>query len=305
MQLFVHIGLHKTATTYLQVDVFPYLQGINYINGNDQALLPWKRRMYMQDPLVFDVERARDEILALTKEGKNLLSTEALSGSPMGQYLDRTLILQKLKAMFPDARVILGLRSQPDIIWSLYKNYVRKGGTCRLDQMTDPYGTSLGRDFIDLDSYKYGPYLDRISDLFGPENLHILLFEELSIDRDRLLQRLLDFLGAELEGGITTDKRAVGISDAAVPVIRAINNVVMARGRESPGTLRQILRVSRAVDRAVTVLPGRDGVAADKQVLRPLPAYYLADNIDIDARYGLGLADHPLTRQKYLLKATT
>jgi len=301
MQLYVHIGLHKTATTYLQVDVFPYLRGIHYIDGNDASLGPWKRRMYMQDPLIFDVEQARNEVLGHLKDEKNLLSTEALSGSPMGQYRERDLILQKLKAMFPDARIILGIRAQSDIIWSLYKNYVRKGGTCRLDQMVDPYGTTLGRDFIDLDTYKYGPYLDRIASLFGRDNLHIVVFEQLTTDRGRLLRGLLDFLGADLEAAATTEKRAVGISDEAVPVIRSLNNLFLARGRESAGMLAATRRVSKVVDRAVAHLPGGGGAATDKEVLRPLPEYYRADNADIDERYGLGLADDERTRRKYLL----
>jgi len=299
MQLFAHIGLHKTATSYLQVDVFPRLRGIHYIDGNDQALLPWKRRMYMQDPLIFDVDAARDEIVGRMEGDRSLLSTEALSGSPMGQYLARDIILQKLKAMFPDARIIVGLRAQQDIIWSLYKNYVRKGGTCRLDQMLDPYGTSLGRDFIDLDTYKYGPYLDRISSLFGRENLHILLFEDLMIDRDQLLERLLGFLGADLEGDAPAEKRAVGIADQAIPVMRALNNVFMARGRERAGMLSATRRVSKVVDRAVTSLP-RNGAIADREVLRDLAGYWSADNADIDSRYGLRLAERRLTREKYL-----
>lgn len=299
MPLFVHVGLHKTATTYLQVDVFPHLSGVNYINGNDSALLSWKRRMYMQDPLIFDVEQARNTILSHMEGDNNLLSTEALSGSPMGQYLGRDLILQKLKAMFPEARIILGIRAQPDIIWSLYKNYVRKGGTCRLDQMVDPYGAVVGRDFIDLDTYKYGPYLDRISSLFGRENLHIVVFEQLAMDRDGLLRGLSDFLGAEIEGATATDKRAVGIGDRAVPVIRALNNVFMARGRETPRRLAAIRRMSKLLDRAVGLLPPREAATGDKAVLHPLPDYYRADNSDIDTRYGLGLAGQPRMRQKY------
>ncbi len=267
MQLFVHIGLHKTATTYLQVDVFPDLKGITYIDGNDRSLLPWKRRMYMQDPLVFDVQEARNEILGRMEGARSLLSTEALSGSPMGQYLDRDLILQKLKTMFPDARVIVGIRSQPDIIWSLYKNYVRKGGACRLDEMVDPYGAEIGRDFIDLDTYKYGPYLDRISRLFGRDNLHIIVFEQLDIDRDGVLRRLLAFLGAELEGTPTEEKRAVGIRDEAVPVIRTVNSLIMARGRESMGKLAAIRRMSKVVDRGVALVPTRTSAVADKGVL--------------------------------------
>lgn len=301
MPLFVHIGLHKTATTYLQVDVFPRLRGINYIDGNDPALLPWKRRMYMQDPLIFDVDQARDEIVDRMKGVRSLLSTEALSGSPMGQYLNRDIILQKLKAMFPNAKIILGLRAQQDIIWSLYKNYVRKGGTCRLDQMLDPYGTSLGRDFIDLDSFRYGPYLDRISSLFGRENLHVLLFEDLTLDRDRLMGEFLEFLGAELEAGAPEEKRAVGIGDDAVPVIRALNNAVMARGRESAGMLSATRRVSKVVDRTVASLPRRNGTVADLEVLRGLAGYWTADNTYIDREYGLHLADRQLTREKYLL----
>jgi len=301
MQLFVHLGLHKTATTYLQVDVFPYLGGIHYIDGNDRDLLPWKRRMYMQDPLIFDVDRARSEIMGYMKGEKNLLSTEALSGSPMGQYLNRDLILQKLKAMFPDIHIILGLRAQQDIIWSLYKNYVRKGGTRRLDEMLDPYGADIGRDFIDLDTYKYGPYLDRISSLFGRDKLHIVVFEDLTTDKERLLRQLLDFLGAELEGPAPAEKRAVGIRDEAVPVIRALNRLLVARGPETAGGLTAALRVSKVVNRAVGLLSQRDGVVPDKGVLRSLPDYYCADNAYIDVEYGLRLAENQSTREKYLV----
>ncbi|MGI9080416.1 MAG: hypothetical protein ACR2GF_06325 [Acidimicrobiales bacterium] len=59
--------------------------------------------------------------------------------------------------------------------------------------------------------------------LFGRENLHIVVFEELMVDREGLLRRLLELPDADLKEAATTEKRAVGLRDEAVPVIRLDN----------------------------------------------------------------------------------
>src|SRR4026207_2344000 len=105
-ELCFHLGLHKTATTFLQIEVFPKIDSEKlHFLGKSSPLL---KDFIYQDPMYFDADRTRDQILEKTHAGKiNLISNEDLSGDPQNGAIHRTTILSNIHRCFPNARVIL------------------------------------------------------------------------------------------------------------------------------------------------------------------------------------------------------
>ena len=127
-EIYVHVGLHKTATTFLQEEVFPKLQGIKYYNlikaKNRQALL----------------------LAAIESEGKILISDEDLSGSPLvfGSKADeRKKMAYTLHKLIPDAKIIVGIRNERDWFKSV-KNHILRVNPYRSEKEIEDYLSKIG-----------------------------------------------------------------------------------------------------------------------------------------------------------------
>jgi hypothetical protein len=110
-----HVGLHKTGTTFLQGEVFPRLNGIQYLR--------WRNLEYL---------------IRLDETNRYLVSCEGLSGRTFAGLDERRTGLSRLAQMFPRARVIIGVRRHGDFLASLYSQYLRYGGTESFSGFLDP-----------------------------------------------------------------------------------------------------------------------------------------------------------------------
>lgn len=139
-----------------------------------------------------------------------------------------------LKTLFPGSRVLIVTRGFRDIVLSGYSQYVRSGGTLRLDGMCRMLADRLADDvhhYYDFD------YLIRLyAAAFGEESVIVLPYELLRDDPARFL--------AELEGRL-------GLSHRDVEIGRVNASL-------SPEELYWYPVISRAVSAAVSRLgPGR------------------------------------------------
>ena len=113
-KIILHLGLHKTGTTYLQRRIFNQ-KNINLITNPNYAITNWH----------------------IEPNKINILSMEALSLSmPHSKEQKRTKcnreeILDHLKKLFPDAKIILGIRNKQSWLKSCYNEYITIGGTIR------------------------------------------------------------------------------------------------------------------------------------------------------------------------------
>jgi hypothetical protein len=105
MNVIIHLGMHKTGTSFLQKEVFPKLEGVNYLYK------PYK---------IWDL---------ILKENKiNLISGEAFSHSMPHNCLNQANTLKLLKKLFPNAKIILGVRDEDTWLRSCYSEYIKTGG---------------------------------------------------------------------------------------------------------------------------------------------------------------------------------
>lgn len=204
----VHIGLPKTATTTLQQQVFAGHPEVLYFGPKanypefDEVMMG----LCFADGLNYDADlgcRVVERVFASPQGGEKpvVVSHEAVTA----QGGDRRLKAERLKALFPDARIVLTVRRPEDMLVSVYFQWLKGFGGKRLEASSlDAWLDQDWRDpwrgnFLRL---QYGKILDLYRALFGDENVLLLFFEDLIDDRAKFARQLSEFIGVDSE---TTD----------------------------------------------------------------------------------------------------
>jgi hypothetical protein len=221
---FVHIGLHKTATTSLQKDVFPFVQGVEYIGRSDVALSSQSdlyrdicEFCYAREVSASQLDALRLRIADRLSKGSLLLSDEWFTADYSGCYgfegAPWQIKLERLSRLIGGVKhkVLVTLR---DPLQGLYSQYCEFNsvGVERLYGEFNVYAKfsndSKAYDYVRLDSF--------LVELFG--NVFYVSFENLVSD-DKLRSLCL-FLGVERlpklgrrnnkkkeQGGVVVSKR--------------------------------------------------------------------------------------------------
>lgn len=215
MQVYIHVGYPKNASTMLQTDIFPNLPGMVYCGrrygterafattGLDEAI----RSISFEDSLWYDADRVRAQVVQALAElapadGRLLISWEAFTHN----VADRGLIAARLKELFPGAKILFVIRNQLDSIESMYHFLVEQGGGNINPAYGRPSVRSLKAWLSDQEDFAYRSYLETLkydemyalyARLFSAENVKVLLFEDLK----KAPQDFLDELGGFLSVG--------------------------------------------------------------------------------------------------------
>lgn len=254
----IHIGYHKTASSFLQHNVFE----------TDQQLLSAPRgsiRARFLEPggLDFDSEKTvewlnewRDEARAA---GRHLiLSDEELSGSihtgGSGGYVTKE-VATRLQQVAPDAHILIVIRNQLDLIESAYRQYVKRGGTLPLTKYLTDRGTNYklpGFRFHHLDYYAL---VQLYRSLFPAERVHIMTYETLRADPERFLGDLALALGLPCLKARSSTPSNVSSSATSVVLARFTNHFY-GRDRLNYGSVFHIPVVHTMLGRLYSRIDG-------------------------------------------------
>lgn len=211
MQVYIHIGYPKNASTMLQMDIFPKMSNTIYcgrLYGADQVFIDdLESSIYSvshDDSLSYDSKKVGEKVSKVldqlkSKAEKLIISWEAFTHN----IVDRGLIAVRLKQLFPDAKIILVIRNQIDSIESMYHFLVEQGGGNINYSYGRPSVRSLDAWLDEQDIFPYRSYLntldyDDIYSLytkhFSSKNVCVLLFEDLNKSPKIFLDELARFL---------------------------------------------------------------------------------------------------------------
>lgn len=120
--LLIHIGYHKTATSWLQNELFisanDVFEPLSKTNSG-HSTLSWK---FVRDEEGYlssfetNMEVIRKELLKILidkndiKDNVFVMSSERLSGTPRSGAFDAKLIAQRLAKAFPAAKILIVIR---------------------------------------------------------------------------------------------------------------------------------------------------------------------------------------------------
>jgi hypothetical protein len=255
-ELLIHVGLHKTASTWLQDHLF----------HNDSAgfCAPWGTMSHAAvnhfvtvNPLHFDGERTRSYFLPEIERAASqglvpVLTHEALSSQPLlGQYY-APQVGHWLKEVFPHARVLIVVREQKALITSLYRQYVRNGGTRSIEQFIGRGDEPVGwAPLCRLPFFEFDRLVVLYRELFGSENVLALPMELLRQNQPEFLTKILAFSGLSTEPIIKAKAANVGWSCATLSIFRRLNRVLGRNhlGPEQPYGRRFAVRLFFKLDR--------------------------------------------------------
>ena len=297
-----HIGLHKTATGTLQRQFFPACRELQLFTTLQPHTRDFIHRITRCDPAYFNADEAGALLKPyLSVDSVNLISNESLSGPPYAGVIEhgldhRTPVLQNLQSVYPDARVVIVLRRQDGLARSLYRQYLKRGGTARIDKF---YGVGSDRRpaLMPLDRFKYSNYIDTLKSMF-PSGVQVMLFEEFVADKTHFLERLCDFIGVPMPAVDLTSENASRLGPVAMEVSRWMNFVF--RSMLNRGPLPQIPR--KQFGRWTFVSPieylhdywpgnGKAGKRVN-EVCATILDSVRTDNRTVDERNALGMSGH-------------
>jgi hypothetical protein len=204
--ILIHIGYHKTATSWLEHLIFDHPEtGFRWFHKKSR-LAP-VHRLIRDRPFEFDADEVRAQFEPLIAEAeaeglKPVVSFGRLSGHAFSGGYDSKQIADRLKAVFPEARVLIVIREQRSIIVSTYKQYVKTGGLCSLEHFLVPAKGDWRIPEFDLRYYEYHHLIGYYQRLYGRENVLVLPYEELVRNARGFVSTIAEFAGRPLPDGV-------------------------------------------------------------------------------------------------------
>jgi sulfotransferase family protein len=196
----IHIGFHKSASTFRQSDVFPQLP-VRYVflAGPSRQMLDMA-----ESEKEFDANALREWIVQETAEEHKksgdeptIISHEELSGHPHGyDIVDPITTARNLKEAFPEAKILIIIRNQFDYLTSIYTFRVAiKGAEYR---SFDRFLTEEGKKGL-FAHLEYHQLVKHHIELFGREQVLVLPMEYLRARPEEFFHDLTGFIGVPNE----------------------------------------------------------------------------------------------------------
>lgn len=246
--LILHIGLHKTATTYLQRAVFPYWSGVSYYGRN---------AMELPNRSAADLLREAPHL----GPGAALRSNESLSGSLKNSYLPgRSWManfraqLDRLSSLRPagvELGVMVSFRRYDRWARSIYRHYLKYGG---VDSPEEFFGVRPGSvATLAAEDLLLMPRIHAIEEAFGVTPFCFFL-EELRKSPQQLGREMAAFAGTDVLPHFPAVSMNVGVSAGEARLLTTLNRATVNRGCRRRGSIR---RISRRAHRLVTAISKR------------------------------------------------
>lgn len=229
-RLLLHLGLHKTATTFLQRRIWPNWDSVGY------AGRPNPKGFETSEKAVFSIDRP--VILMSNESSGGSLKRSYLKGLSWQELRKGKLEeMQRLYAADFDIGVIIGMRKPLPWILSIYKHYLKYGGVESLDGFLglEPHSPPAfpKSDFLTM------PIIRQVESILGVSPF-CFYSEEMKSHPDELSAALADFAGVKSGPDFSGDSKLnEGVNEAEAKACRFINRTIINRGCLGKGFLRR------------------------------------------------------------------
>ena len=179
----IHVGFHKTATSFLQTEFFsqtqlgfhqyPRLYCTKLVHEDLASLSPFDKLAShtIKELRQFAHDAAKKGLLAV-------ISHERLSGYPASGGFDSKQILDHIKEIFPNASILIIIREQISLIQSVYSQIITDGGGYSLRNFLNSVEPEIIRmPQFRRSFYEFDKYIDYCHTLFGKDHVLTLPYE--------------------------------------------------------------------------------------------------------------------------------
>jgi len=242
MTISIHIGIPRTASTFLQTKVFPNLLDVQYFNSRSREVDSVRKALKgyeLDSSEVSNVQRLRD------KPGPSLLSAESLSMDPWTGNL--LVDVSQVRALLGPVQGVIFLRHPTDWVMSLYSLAVQKNRFITIDEFTGYDGSSINKSsppedrkrHVNLESIRFSKLIS--SWLRAAPQTKVFFFENFLQNKAKTLEQLLTAIGSnhlpsefELETRINASSK-IPSTDTAVRLFNILaGNPFAPRAIRSP-----------------------------------------------------------------------
>jgi len=232
--ILIHIGLNKTATTFLQRTVFRPANGYTRTwVGSDKGEVV--EHLMLTHPARFDAAAVRARFDAL-HEGFDpalvrTVSHEALGGSERSRWHETAHVPGRVHAVFPEARILVGIREQRDMLFSGYDQYVRQGGSLPLERYLGLEAHAPGfRPACSMEQLEYDLLVRPYAERFGADRVLVVPYEAFRAEPAATLCRIHAFAGAPEVAQEAGERVNRGLGMVSNEILRRANGLL--RGAE-------------------------------------------------------------------------
>lgn len=295
----VHVGLHKTASTWLQQNIF----------AKDDAgfFSPWGGMAHAAvtefvgvDPIEFSPEQAR---INLARQAKPIpadtricvLSHESLSSRPKRGMYYAPYVAERIANTFGNVRVLMIFREQKKMIFSLYGAYIRSGGRRTMREFLGTDNDDVGfAGLCKLPFFRYERLYRMYQDKFGGDRVLALPLELLQSDADEFTRQLCHFSGTTWQKFPTEKKANVGWGALTCNIMRHTNQFMRYdRLKPKTGPILNARRRSLTVFDKLAPQSMQDRAARKwrQQIADRVGSYYKDGNAEFSKMLGMNLKD--------------
>lgn len=250
-----HVGIHRTGTTFLQKRFFPRLRDVHFICRDNFAEPPADSaagrlgRIAGTNPLFLDLaaeKAALESCLAPVAEPSVLISMERWFGSMWHEFHNNLDNSRKLKYLFPEARIVLIVRRQDELLESIYRQVLRGyayptvNSFIRLvdGRFLEPHQETRSFPGLNARMLDFHRYVRNYSSLFGARNVLVLPFERMFQDTPGFFGTLCGFIGTEPYCPDITQRENESYSLLSSRIALALNRFVRVNGHSPTGVPR-------------------------------------------------------------------
>jgi hypothetical protein len=257
------------------------LNSIDYLNSNNIDIFNQNIKKYISNTKI------------------NLFSNERLT-SVFFSHDDIVSKADRLKKIFPNAKIIVIIRNQFNLIKSQYRDHpfnpkeLSIGKPVSLNDWIKIAFESEGVYF--LNSLKYGETIDYYEKLFGKENIQILLLEELASDINLFSEKISQFMDIDYKNTLNCllDKRENTSVSKKYNFYRRIRRKIpfqLEISKFFPGIIKNKLLNKLKSGK-------KEEFQINKYWVKQLEEYYSDSNKKLEKKYDLNLKkyNYPMTK---------
>ncbi|MGB0640958.1 MAG: hypothetical protein ACPGTU_16580 [Myxococcota bacterium] len=207
--ILIHVGMPKTGTTSLQMNLFVRHSGIHYLG---KPLTVFSReiarltRGITYDPglstenKIAEFEQSVVRPLTSKSELPLVISEEEFSSSTPTSSVSRDEIADRLVRLFPEARILITIRRQQEAIPSLYNHMKQMGlvGKMSFAHWFEAYFDSEEGSSV----FDYREIEQRFSSRFGSNRVDLVPFELMRDSSDLFVAHVCELMTADSGEGL-------------------------------------------------------------------------------------------------------
>ncbi|ELR98387.1 hypothetical protein [Gloeocapsa sp. PCC 73106] len=306
--LLIHIGYPKTASSWLQADVF--------LDKTTGFCVPWEH----QDGLchhasdlfincdVFSQSAALEFFQpGLISANQNqlipVLSNEFLSGCffftpPNYSPSLPGEIAERLKSTFKSAKILIMIREQQSMLLSAYRQMLIMGNSLTIEEFINT--GENGKDITkhpsvgNLENLKFDQLIAKYYDVFGQDKTLVLPMEYLKKDMNLFFKTLYDFIQIPTQLINNQDSKNVGLTGGRLAILRQLNKTISLT-QNNPKMRENLFKINYKVAQVLDpVIPKKINESVETKlkqfIQKTVGNYYQESNQKTSKLIGIDLA---------------